>query len=143
MGKVWKEFLYDDTVVCKAASTICKRVSYIPLHVVSHLVARPAALLLVERGLLTALGDAARTDSLVEADLAIDLAHALSISSGNTDGAEQNIHLLEGQTLGLGEEEGDKGRTHEDERAEQDECAIGDTREHVWGNLTDDEADAS
>jgi len=43
-------------------------------------------------------------NSVVETDLLVDLTHPLSIGLGNTDRAEENVHLLEGQVLGLRED---------------------------------------
>ena len=52
----------------------------------------------------------------VEADALRDLGHALLVGSCDTDGAEDFVHLLERETLGLRYEEPDK------EAADKGEC---------------------
>ena len=76
-------------------------------------------------------------DELVKTDLLVDLAHALGIGLSGTDGAEDDVHLLEGKTLGLWNEEPDEEGADEGEDAEEDIGAVGHAGEHVGGDLTD------
>lgn len=78
-------------------------------------------------------------DEVVKTDLLVDLAHALGISLSGTDGAENDVHLLQSETLGFWNEEPDEEGPEEGEKTEEDVGAVWHGSKHVWGDLTDDE----
>jgi hypothetical protein len=53
-------------------------------------------------------------------NLTVDLSPALVVARSGADGTEEDVHLLEGDTLGLGEEEEDEGGAHGGEDTEED-----------------------
>lgn len=90
--------------------------------------------------LITVTGDASTADEDVgEADLGMDFGPPLLLLLGHTDGAEQDIHFLEREALGLREEEIDECGTHEGEETEEDVGSVAHVLEHVGGDLADDE----
>jgi hypothetical protein len=78
-------------------------------------------------------------EQLSETNLGVDLPPALLLALSSSDRAEERVHLLESQTLGFGEIESDKGCAHGGEDAEEDVGAVLEMREHVGGDLADNE----
>lgn len=52
---------------------------------------------------------------------------------------EQNIHLLQQQALGFGQEQVDEDDAHNERSPEQEKGPVGDVGNHVWGRVDDDE----
>lgn len=63
-------------------------------------------------------------DHAIQSNLAVDLCHALLIGCSNSTAAKHDIHLFEGQPLGLWNEESDKARPHENEDTKEYESAF-------------------
>jgi hypothetical protein len=59
-------------------------------------------------------------DDVVQANLARNFAHTLSVSSSSTCGSEQGVHLLQRQAFGLGEKEVDERSATEGYETEED-----------------------
>lgn len=64
-------------------------------------------------------------------DLSVSLAHGLDL--------EEAVHRLEGQTLGLGNQEVDESGRHDHEGGEEEVDAVGHGEEHLRGEARDDE----
>lgn len=71
-------------------------------------------------------GPDVRVEQPIEANLLVDLCHALKVGLCGTHAAKDNVHLLEGEALGLGQEEPDKGGAEGREHAKEDVGAVGD-----------------
>lgn len=65
-------------------------------------------------------GHTATLDDILQADLAGDLTHTLSVSSSGAGGTEEDIHLFKRQTLGFREEEVNEGSAAKSQEAEED-----------------------
>lgn len=76
--------------------------------------------------------------AVCQPQLGVDLLHALLVRRSHTHTAEDDIHLLQGQLLGLGDEEEDEQRAQQGEQAEEDEGAVFQPRDHVRRHLPDD-----
>lgn len=68
----------------------------------------------------------------------VDGSLSLKVGSGDTNGTEDSIHLLEGKLLGLWDKEGDKESTHEGEETEENVSSVLQILKHIWSDLTDD-----
>lgn len=68
----------------------------------------------------------------------VDLGHALLVFLRGSLAAEDDVHLLERETLGLGHEEPDERRAEQSEQAEENVGAVGDVFEQVGRDLTYD-----
>lgn len=95
--------------------------------------------LIVDNNILRAVHASPAVERSVEANLAVDLLHALGVSGGSALGAEDEVHLLQRQTLSLGNEEPDEAGAHGGDDAEQDVRAVVDLGEQVGRDLADDE----
>lgn len=123
------------------SSTFNRSSSIQPLHRIfsDGLLILASLPLLLVWVLLVHCRDASVPDDILKTDLTVDLAHPLLISGCNTNRAEQDVHLLQGQTFGLGHEEGDEEGTAKGKQTEEDVGAVPHARKHVGGNLTNDE----
>ena len=95
--------------------------------------------LILDDSILRAVHASPAVERRVEANLAVDLLHALGVGRGRALGAEDEVHLLEGQTLGLGDEEPDEAGAQGGDDAEEDVGAVVDLCEQVGRDLADDE----
>lgn len=68
---------------------------------------RSDLVLLRQHLLLLRMADRTSADELLQPNLAVDLPHTLLIGFGGALAAEENVHLLECEILGLGDEEPD------------------------------------
>jgi hypothetical protein len=59
-------------------------------------------------------------DDIIQANLASDFTHTLSVSSSSTGGSEEGVHFFQRQAFGLGEEEVDECSAAESYEAEED-----------------------
>ena len=71
-------------------------------------------------------------DDLIQADFAVDLAHAFGVGLSGAYGTEYDVHFLEREAFGLGREEVDEEGAHGGEEAEEDVGSVGDAREHTF-----------
>jgi hypothetical protein len=75
----------------------------------------------------------------IQTNLLVDRTHAFLIGHRDAGAAEDNVHLLEGKPLGLGDVEPDEGGADEGQDAEEHEGAPFHGGQHVGGDLADDE----
>ena len=86
---------------------------------------------------LDARGAVSRQSS--ETELAVDLGHSLLVLECGSLAAENGIHLLKCETLGLGDEEPDESCSERSDESEQDISSVCDALEEIGSDLTDDE----
>lgn len=82
---------------------------------------------------------ATTTHNGCESNLVVDLGHPLLVTLGSALASEDDVHLLETQTLGLWHEEPDESCSKKCYEAKEDVSSVGDMLEEIRGDLTNNE----